>query len=181
MPQFVLFRDFPHTKRQILRRTKYELNIFAKENNIIKQNYMKKKSVITMLVIMALGMPLVASGQRQETERRPKKEMRVEIQPKAMHPKAMHHKDFKMMCEVVEDASFPDKMIGVIKVACISSYFTSKQCAELLSIFSFEKDKLQALKVLRPKMLDLNPKEIQKQFTFSSGKEEAMEIMYPER
>ena len=136
---------------------------------------MNKKSIIALVMLFTLAMPIMASGQRHEVEHHQRKEMRDKFRPKAMH-----HKDFKMMCEVVEDASFSDKMIGVIKVACISSYFNSKQCAELLSMFSFEKDKLQALKVLRPKMLDLNPKEIQKQFTFSSGKEEAMEIMYPD-
>ena len=136
---------------------------------------MNKKSIIALVMLFTLAMPIMASGQRHEEEHHQRKEMRDKFRPKAMH-----HKDFKMMCEVVEDASFSDKMIGVIKVACISSYFNSKQCAELLSMFSFEKDKLQALKVLRPKMLDLNPKEIQKQFTFSSGKEEAMEIMYPD-
>ena len=136
---------------------------------------MQQKSIIALVMLFTLAMPIMASGQRHEEEHHQRKEMRDKFRPKAMH-----HKDFKMMCEVVEDASFSDKMIGVIKVACISSYFNSKQCAELLSMFSFEKDKLQALKVLRPKMLDLNPKEIQKQFTFSSGKEEAMEIMYPD-
>lgn len=136
---------------------------------------MKKKSIIALVMLFTLAMPIMASGQRHEEEHHQRKEMRDKFRPKAMH-----HKDFKMMCEVVDDASFHEKKIGVIKVACISSYFNSKQCAELLSMFSFEKDKLQALKVLRPKMLDLNPKEIQKQFTFSSGKEEAMEIMYPD-
>ena len=133
---------------------------------------MKKKSVITMLVILALGMPMTASGQRHEVEHHHRKEMRDKFRPKAMH-----HKDFKMMCEVVEDASFSDKMIGVIKVACISSYFTSKQCAQLLSMFSFENDKLKALKVLHPRMLDIDAKPILKQFTFSDNKDKAIEIL----
>ena len=137
---------------------------------------MKKKSVITMLVIFALGMPLVASGQSQRMERRPKKEMRDEFRPRAMLDK-----DFKMMCEVVDEASFTERKIGVIKVACISSYFTSEQCAKLLSMISFDTDKLEALKVLRPRVLNINAKEIQKQFSFSSNKEEAMEIMFPSR
>ena len=34
---------------------------------------MMKKSAITMLVFFALGMPLMASGQSQRMERRPKK------------------------------------------------------------------------------------------------------------
>ena len=133
---------------------------------------MKKKSVITMLVILALGMPMTASGQRHEVEHHHRKEMRDKFRPKAMH-----HKDSKMMCEVVEDASFSDKMIGVIKVACISSYFTSKQCAQLLSMFSFENDKLKALKVLHPRMLDIDAKPILKQFTFSDNKDKAIEIL----
>ena len=137
---------------------------------------MKKKSVITMLVIFALGMPLVASGQNQRMERRPKKEMRDE-----RRPRAMRDKDFMMMCEVVDEASFTGRKIGVIKVACISSYFTSEQCAKLLSMLSFDTAKLEALRVLRPRVLNINAREIQGQFSFSSNKEEAMKIMFPDR
>ena len=133
---------------------------------------MKKKSVITMLVILALGMPMTASGQRHEVEHHQRKEMKDKFRPKAMQDE-----DFRMMCKVVKDASFSDKMIGVIKVACISSYFTSKQCAQLLSMFSFEDDKLKALKVLHPRMLDIDAKPILKQFTFSDNKDKAIEIL----
>ena len=115
---------------------------------------------------------MMASEQSPQVERYPKKELRDEHRPKAMH-----RKDFKMMCEVVEDASFSDKKIGVLKVACISSYFNSKQCAKLLALFSFENDKLEALKVLAPRIVDFNPKEILKQFMFSSNKDEAIEIL----
>lgn len=129
-----------------------------------------------MLVIFALGMPLVASGQNQRMERRPKKEMRDEFRPKAMLDK-----DFKMMCEVVDEASFTERKIGVIKVACISSYFTSEQCVKLLSMISFDTAKLEALRVLSPRVLNIDAREIQKQFAFSSSKEEAMKIMFPSR
>ena len=137
---------------------------------------MMKKSAITMLVFFALGMPLVASGQSQRMERRPKKEMRDEFRPRAMRDR-----DFKMMCEVVDEASFTERKIGVIKVACISSYFTSEQCAKLLSMVSFDTAKLEALKVLSPRVLNIDAREIQKQFSFSSSKEEAMKIMFPGR
>ena len=137
---------------------------------------MKKKSVITMLVILALGMPLMASEQRQEKERHPRKEMRGEFRTKAMSDK-----DFKMMCEVIDDASFHEKKIGIIKVACISSYFNSKQCAKLLSMISFDDAKLKALKVLAPRLIidtDVTEvTEIVKQFSFSSNKDKALEIL----
>ena len=133
---------------------------------------MIKNSVIALFVLFTLVMPMMASEQSPQVERYPKKELRGE-----RHLRAMHRKDFNMMCEVVKDASFSDKKIGVIKVACISSYFDSKQCAKLLSLFSFENDKLEALKVLAPRIVDFNPKEILKQFTFSSNKDKAMEIL----
>ena len=94
---------------------------------------MNKKSIIALVMLFTLAMPIMASGQRHEEEHHQRKEMRDKFRPKAMH-----HKDFKMMCEVVDDASFHEKKIGVIKVACISSYFNSRQCAKLLSMISFD-------------------------------------------
>lgn len=137
---------------------------------------MNKKSAIAILVIMALGMPMMASVQRQEMEHHQRKEMRYE-----RRPRAMHNKDFKMMCEVVDDASFHEKKIGVIKVACISSYFNSRQCAKLLSKISFDDAKLKALKVLAPRLIiDTEVTEVTdivKQFSFSSNKDKALEIL----
>ena len=133
---------------------------------------MNKKSAIALIVLFALALPMMASEQNPQVEHRPKKEMRYEHRPRAMH-----NKDFKMMCEVVDDASFHEKKIGVIKVACISSYFNSKQCAKLLSMISFDDAKLKALKVLAPRMIDRDVTDIVKQFSFSSNKDKALEIL----
>ena len=93
----------------------------------------------------------------------------------------MQDEDFSMMCKVVKDASFSDKMIGVIKVACISSYFNSRQCAKLLSMISFDDAKQNALKVLAPRLIiDTDVTEVTdivKQFSFSSKKDKALEIL----
>lgn len=133
---------------------------------------MNKKSAIALVMLFTLAMPMMASVQRQERAHHHRKEMRYERKPRAMH-----HKDFKMMCEVIDDASFHEKKIGVIKVACISSYFNSKQCAKLLSMISFDDAKLKALKVLAPRMIDRDVTDIVKQFSFSSNKDKALEIM----
>ena len=133
---------------------------------------MNKKSAIALVTLFTLAMPMMASVQRQEMEHHPKKEIKHEHSPKAMH-----HKDFKMMCKVVDDASFHEKKIGVIKVACISSYFNSKQCAKLLSMISFDDAKLKALKVLAPRMIGRDVTDIVKQFSFSSNKDKALEIL----
>ena len=133
---------------------------------------MNKKSIIALVMLFTLAMPMMASEQNPQVEHRPKKEMRYE-----RRPRAMHNKDFKMMCEVVDDASFHEKKIGVIKVACISSYFNSKQCAKLLSMISFDDAKLKALKVLAPRMIGRDVTDIVKQFSFSSNKDKALEIL----
>ena len=133
---------------------------------------MNMKSIIALVMLFTLAMPMMASEQNPQVEHRPKKEMRHE-----RRPRAMHNKDFKMMCEVVDDASFHEKKIGVIKVACISSYFNSKQCAKLLSMISFDDAKLKALKVLAPRMIDRDVTDIVKQFSFSSNKDKALEIL----
>ena len=137
---------------------------------------MNKKSIIALVMLFTLAMPMTASGQRQEMEHHHRKEMRYE-----RRPRAMHNKDFKMMCEVVDDASFHEKKIGIIKVACISSYFNSKQCAKLLSMISFDDAKLKALKVLAPRLIiDTDVTEVTdivKQFSFSSNKDKALEIL----
>lgn len=133
---------------------------------------MNMKSIIALVMLFTLAMPMMASEQNPQVEHRPKKEMRHEHRPRAMH-----NKDFKMMCEVIDDASFHEKKIGVIKVACISSYFNSKQCAKLLSMISFDDAKLKALKVLAPRMIDRDVTDIVKQFSFSSNKDKALEIL----
>ena len=133
---------------------------------------MNKKSAIALVMLFTLAIPMMASVQRQEMEHQHRKEMRHEHRPRAMH-----NKDFKMMCEVVDDASFHEKKIGVIKVACISSYFNSKQCAKLLSMISFDEGKLKALKVIAPRIIDRDVAEVVKQFTFSSNKDKALEIL----
>ena len=133
---------------------------------------MNKKSAIALVMLFTLAIPMMASVQRQEMEHHHGKEMRHEHRPRVMH-----NKDFKMMCEVVDDASFHEKKIGVIKVACISSYFNSKQCAKLLSMIPFDDAKLKALKVLAPRMIGRDVTDIVKQFTFSSNKDKALEIL----
>ncbi|MBO5675358.1 MAG: DUF4476 domain-containing protein [Bacteroidaceae bacterium] len=133
---------------------------------------MNKKSAIALVMLFTLAIPMMASVQRQEMEHQHRKEMRHEHRPRVMH-----NKDFKMMCEVVDDASFHEKKIGVIKVACISSYFNSKQCAKLLSMIPFDDAKLKALKVLAPRMIGRDVTDIVKQFTFSSNKDKALEIL----
>lgn len=131
-----------------------------------------KKSVITLFVLFTLAMPMMASEQSPQVERRPKKEMIIKHRPRAMH-----RKDFKKLCKAVDEASFSERQLELIEVTCISSYFTSKQCVKLLSMLSFDDAKLKALRLLAPRLIDVNTPEIVEQISFSSKRKEAIKIL----
>ena len=112
-----------------------------------------------------------AKGQVEYRDKKPKGK-------RQMHPHAMRDKDFEMMVDIVKNASFNDKKIDVIRVACIGSYFSSRQCAQLLSLLSFDDDKVKALEVIAPRLVDMeNADKIIKEFSFSSSKEKAVSIL----
>ncbi|MBR5814281.1 MAG: DUF4476 domain-containing protein, partial [Bacteroidaceae bacterium] len=68
--------------------------------------------------------------------------------------------------------------IDIIRVACIGSNLSSNQCAKLLSLLSFDNNKLEALEVMAPRIVDndYNDK-ILKQFSFSVNREKAARIL----
>jgi hypothetical protein len=83
-----------------------------------------------------------------------------------------------MMVGIVKDASFENKKLDVIRVACIGSYFSSRQCAQLLSLLSFDENKVKALEIIAPRMVDMNNvDDIVKKFSFSSSKDKAVSIL----
>ena len=112
-----------------------------------------------------------AKGQVEYRDKKPKGK-------RQMHPRAMRDKDFEMMAGIVKKASFDDKKIDFIRVACIGSYFSSRQCAQLLSLLSFDDSKIKALEVIAPRLVDMeNADKIIKEFSFSSSKEKAVSIL----
>ena len=92
--------------------------------------------------------------------------------------KPMRKDDFKTLCEIVEKTSFADRQKDIVTVACMGSYFSSKQCETLLSLFSFQDSKLAVLEILSPRLLEQEELAgILKQFSFSSSKDKAIEIL----
>ncbi len=94
------------------------------------------------------------------------------------HPRAMRNDDFTIMLDIVKKASFDDNKTNIIQVACFGSHFSSKQCAQLLSLFSFDDNKLEALEFLAPRLVEIEDMDkIIKNITFSTNKDEAIEIL----
>lgn len=96
----------------------------------------------------------------------------------SVRTRPMGKENFKKLMEIVENASFDNRKKDIVIVACMGSYFSSKQCENLLSLFSFQDNKLEALEIIAPRLTDRKEQvAILKQFTFASKKDKAIELL----
>ena len=134
-----------------------------------------------MLIALVAAAMVALPQELQAQERKPKAQVEMRDrreQRNSERVRAMRDKDFSMMYKIVKKASFNDNRIDIIRVAAIGSYFSSKQCAELLSLISFNDDKLKALEVMTPRIVDdKDVDRILKQFSFNRDKDKAMKIL----
>ena len=99
-----------------------------------------------------------------------------------MRARAMDKSDFRLLYSLLKEESFDKERVKMIRVACIGNYFTSSQCAGILSLFSFESNKLEALEYLAPRILDKRACDvILREFSFSSNKEKAEALLMENR
>lgn len=86
--------------------------------------------------------------------------------------------DFNILVSKVKGASFDDRKLDLIQVACLGCWLTCRQGASLVAVFAFTDGKMKALRFVAPRLVDLqNTNEIYRLFTFSSDKDKAAEII----
>ena len=139
---------------------------------------LKPLMIVAIVAMTVFCLPASAA----EPDKKPKEKMeyrdKKQMGKRHKHPRAMRDKDFDMMVGIVKNASFDDKKIDVMRVACIGSYFSSRQCAKLLSLLSFDDNKIKALEVIASRLVDTNnADDIVKEFSFSSSKDKAVGIL----
>lgn len=92
--------------------------------------------------------------------------------------RALSDSDFSILYNKVRSASFDSGKLDLIQIASLGGYFTCAQCARLISIFSFTDGKMKALGFVAPHIVDAqNAAEIYSQFTFSTEKDKAAELI----
>ncbi len=85
---------------------------------------------------------------------------------------------FDTFCKMTKNASFASDKWNMINFACSLSSFTSKQCAQLMSIFTFDDEKLKVLNTLSGKLVDvLEAFSIYEQFTFDRQRSDAAKVL----
>lgn len=97
--------------------------------------------------------------------------------PPPLEPVAMGPQDFGRLAAAVDGESFSDDQLDLIRTAANHSWFNIDQTVALLEHLSFSSDKLKALEILRPRIVDpQNSHQLNEAFTFSSDKEAAQEM-----
>jgi hypothetical protein len=87
---------------------------------------------------------------------------------------------FARLMEQVEDASFQSERNEVLRVAAERNYFRCKQAGQVLSTISFADEKLSALRILAPRLVDPeNHHILLDHFTFDDEKVAARRILEP--
>ena len=91
---------------------------------------------------------------------------------------AMSESDFMRLYNNVEEESFADDQLSVVKIAARSKYFTVNQLTRLVDLFSFSDEKIQCVQIIYPKVVDKeNAHELIGAFTYSDDKRKVEKII----
>ena len=90
----------------------------------------------------------------------------------------MGERDFQFLYKTIKRESFDKDRLKLLSVGVLDNYFSSRQCAKLLSIYSFDKEKLRALDILAKHSVDLdNAHLILDSFKFESDRRKAAQML----
>lgn len=91
---------------------------------------------------------------------------------------AMSGQDFNILLEKLRQARFDDDRYTLLEVATLGCYYTCTQGGQLLGIFTFNDDKLRALRLIARHIVDpQNAPAVTHTFTFDSDREKAADII----
>lgn len=86
--------------------------------------------------------------------------------------------ELRALKSAIDNAGFSQDKLTVIEEAARSSYFLVGQAKEILGQLAFSADKLHALELLAPRLLDRkNTFQLYEAFSFSADKDQAREIL----
>lgn len=98
--------------------------------------------------------------------------------PAPVGPVAMDSSVFGSLYAQIKGESFSDSKLNVLRTASSSHYFTVSQIKRILSEFSFSKEKLAAVRIVKNKLVDdKNVFQLYDAFTFQSDKKELRKIL----
>lgn len=130
--------------------------------------------IATSMMALAFSMPANAQDAFQQRSNQQGQERRVFHR----HGDCLSDSKFSILYNKVKNASFDDRKFDLIEVASLGCYYSCQQVAKIITLFSFSDKKMKALQMMASHIVDpQNAADIYKQFTFSSDKDKAAEII----
>lgn len=98
--------------------------------------------------------------------------------PTPGYAKGMYEPDFANLLTKIKNEPFKDDKFTLLKLSAENNAFSCRQCAKLMSLFPFDDEKLQVVRILAPQIADKeNYKEIVGVLSFLSNKEKAQRLL----
>ena len=86
----------------------------------------------------------------------------------------MNDKDFQYLYKAIKKKAFEKDQLELLSVGVLDNYFSCRQCAKIMSIYSFDKDKLKVLDIMAKHIVDKeNAHLILESFRFESDRRKA--------
>ncbi|MDR0835767.1 MAG: DUF4476 domain-containing protein [Tannerella sp.] len=103
----------------------------------------------------------------------------AQVLPAHIDPVPISQADFNNLLASIRKENFDDTRVSTLKSACkFYPYFTSEHVKQLISLITFEGDKLECAQYLAPKVIDVqNLPLIKDVFKFSSTKDEWLDFL----
>jgi F0F1-type ATP synthase membrane subunit b/b' len=96
----------------------------------------------------------------------------------AAQPTAMSPAEFATLRAAINREAFSNGKVGVLQTAAGSSYFTCAQAGVILDLFAFSNDKISALQIMAPRLVDrANAFSLYGHFAFEADKTRARAIL----
>lgn len=92
--------------------------------------------------------------------------------------KAMDENDFRQLYNKVKQKPFKDDQLELLEIGISNRYVTCNQCIRLMSIYTFDDEKLKVLEIVAPNIIDAeNYEDIIESLSFISSEEKAHKIL----
>ena len=144
-----------------------------------------KKNKITAFAILCMAMMTSGTAAYAQQPDRPRPQMeRQERYPRPPHRYEynLSDEDYAVFYNKVKKASFDDNKFDLIEVASLGCYYSCQQTARIMKLFTFDDDKLKALRLMARRIVDPhNAAGIYRLFTFSDDKDKAAKIIQMSR
>ena len=141
------------------------------------------KQIAKALLILILSVWASAGNNLLSASNSPRSSVikRVEVfQHRPLHERPqfknpiMNDKDFQYLYKAIKKKAFEKDQLELLSVGVLDNYFSCRQCAKIMSIYSFDKDKLKVLDIMAKHIVDKeNARLILDSFRFESDRRKA--------